>query len=84
MFIFAYEILGDRAPLPAEQLFEHRGNRYGFVAVCLSDYAASARLISPSWDTVAMPTAEFRRLARPLDALLALDRVEEREPGSQA
>lgn len=70
LFVFAYAVLGDRAPLPAEQLFEHRGKLYGFVATLLSDYAAKAHQISPKWDTVAMPTAEFRRLARPLAELL--------------
>ena len=78
LFVFAYDILGDRAPLPREQLFEHRGNLYGFLAVRLSDYATYAHPISPSWDTVAMPTAEFRRLARPLDELLGLEGVLER------
>jgi len=72
LFVFAYDILGNRAPLPYEQLFEHRGSLYGFVAVRLADYAAHARPISPSWDTVAMPTADFRRLARPLEELLGL------------
>lgn len=71
-FVFAYNIVGDRAPLPAERLFEHRGGLYGFIAIRLSDYAARARPISPSWDTVAMPTEEFRRLARPVDELLGL------------
>ena len=75
VFVFAYDVLGDRAPLPAEQLFEHRGQLYGFVAVTLADYAAHARQISPSWDTVAMPTADFRRLARPMDELLQTDHV---------
>ena len=70
LFVFAYEILGDRAPLPCGQLFEYHGKLYGFVAVRLLDYAAHARPISPSWDTVAMPTADFRRLARPLEELL--------------
>jgi len=70
LFVFAYDVLGDRAPLPAEQLFEHRGQSYGFVAVTLADYAAYARQISSAWDTVAMPTADFRRLARPMDELL--------------
>ena len=69
LFVFAYQIVGDRAPLPPEQLFEHRGSLYGFVAVGLSDFAAGCHPISPSWDTVAMPTAEFRRLARPVDEL---------------
>lgn len=67
LFVFAYNILGARAPLPAEQLFEHRGALYGFVGVRLADYAAGCHPISPSWDTVAMPTAEFRRLARPVE-----------------
>jgi hypothetical protein len=70
LFVFAYDVLGDRAPLPAEQLFEFRGNLYGFVAIPLSDYAGLAHPISPRWDTMAMPTAEFRRLARPLEELL--------------
>jgi hypothetical protein len=70
LFVFAYDVVGDRAPLPCEQLFEHRGRLYGFVAVRLGDYAAHARQISPRWDTVAMPAAEFRRLAQPLSELL--------------
>jgi len=72
LFVFAYNIVGDRAPLAAEQLFEFRDSLYGFVAIRLSDYAASAREISPAWDTVAMPTAEFRHLARPIDEFLEI------------
>ncbi len=70
LFVFAYNIVGDRAPLPPERLFEHRGGLYGFVAVRLSDYAARCHPISPRWDTVAMPTEEFRLLARPVDEFL--------------
>lgn len=67
VLVFAYNVVGDRAPLPAEQLFEHRKALYGFVVVDLTDYEAHSHPISPSWDTVAMPTAEFRRLARSAD-----------------
>jgi hypothetical protein len=70
LFVFAYDVLGDRAPLPSEQLFEFREKWYGFVAVTLRDYVEHARRISPRWDTMAMPAAEFRRLARPLEELL--------------
>jgi hypothetical protein len=70
LFVFAYNIHGDRSPLPADQLFEHRGGLYGFVAIRLGHYAAHARQISPRWDTVAMPVEQFRQLAQPLDALL--------------
>ena len=73
LFVFAYNIVGDRAPLPAEQLLEHRGGLYAFLGVELAEYAARSHPISPSWDTVAMPTEEFRRLARPMDELLGLD-----------
>ncbi len=69
LLVFAYLIVGDRAPLPAEQLFEFREALYGFVGVTLADYTAHCRQISPRWDTVAMPTADFRRLARAIDTL---------------
>ena len=72
LFVFAYDVLGDRAPLPAEELFAWRGSWYGFIAVPLSDYAAHARPISPRWDTWAMSAGDFRRLARPLAELLGL------------
>ena len=72
LFVFAYNILGNRAPLPYEQLFKFRNKLYGFVAVRLMDYAGYARPISAKWDTLAMPAADFRRLARPLDELLGL------------
>jgi hypothetical protein len=70
LFVFAYDVLTDRVPLPEAKLFEYRGSLYGFVGVRLCDYAAAAHIISPKWDTVAMPTAEFRRIARPVDAWL--------------
>lgn len=70
LFVFAYNIVGDRAPLAPEHLFEHRGGLYGFVGVQLCDYAPRCHLISPKWDTVAMPTEEFRQLARPVSEFL--------------
>lgn len=70
LFVFAYNVVGDRAPLPPDRLFEFREALYGFVAVGLADYAAAARPISPAWDTLSVPTAEFRRLARPADELI--------------
>ena len=72
LFVFAYHVLGDRAPLPAEELFDFRGNVYGFVTVPLASYLGHARMISPRWDTLAMPTAEFRHYARPLNETLGL------------
>jgi hypothetical protein len=70
LFVFAYDVLGWRTPLPAEELFDFRGSLYGFMAVSLADYAGHAHPISPRWDTWAMPAGDFRRLARPLGELL--------------
>ncbi len=70
LFVFAYNVLGERAPLPAEQLFAFRGLVYAFLGVGLKDYAYHARPISSAWETVAMPTKEFRRLAQPLEQML--------------
>ncbi len=75
LFVFAYDVLGRRAPLAAEELFEYRGSLYGFVAVTLADYAGHARPISPRWDTWAMPADDFRRFARPLTELLGQNRA---------
>ena len=70
LFVFAYNVVGDRAPLPAERLFEFRGGLYGFIGIRLREYALHARPISPSWDTVAMPTVHFRQLASPVESFL--------------
>lgn len=70
LFVFAYSVVGERAPLSAEQLFEYRGGLYGFVGIRLKEYASHARPISPAWDTVAMPTERFRSLAAPFEAFL--------------
>jgi hypothetical protein len=67
LFVFAYEVIGDRAPVKQEQLFEFGGRLYGFVGVRLADYAAQARTISSAWDTLAMPVERFRSLALPVE-----------------
>jgi hypothetical protein len=68
--VFAYHLVGTRSPLPGDELFEYRGSHYGFLGVRLADYVPHARPLSDSWDTVAMPTGLFRRVARPLDQWL--------------
>ncbi len=74
LFVFAYNIVGNVAPLPPERLFEFRKALYAFVAIRLDHYACWARPISPKWDTVAMPTARFRDLAEPIDYLFEKSR----------
>jgi hypothetical protein len=69
LLVFAYNVIGDRAPLAAEELFVFRGSLYGFVAIRLDHYGACAKQLSARWDTVSVPTAQFRALARPLREL---------------
>jgi hypothetical protein len=71
LLLFAFQVVGRRAPLPPRQLYWHRETVYGFVGVRLEDYLRHARTISPKWDTLAISTSMFRALARPLDELLA-------------
>lgn len=71
LLVFAYNVIGLKAPLPREMLFEFRGALYGFVGIRLQDYASCAKLISSRWNTLAMPRDRFRQLAAPLDAFLA-------------
>jgi hypothetical protein len=76
MLVFAYHLVAGRSPLPPNQLFEFRGQHYGFLGVRLADYVPHARPLSDRWDTVAMPTALFRRAARPLELWLESPLVE--------
>jgi hypothetical protein len=71
LFVFAFDVLGSRSPLPADALFAFQGRRYGFVAMPLTHYAFHARLLSPKWDTVTMPVRKFREVATPLCDLLS-------------
>jgi hypothetical protein len=65
LLVFAYNVVGDRAPLAADELFVFRGSLYGFVAIRLDHYTSWSRQLSPRWGTVSVPVAKFRSLARP-------------------
>lgn len=69
LLVFAYNVVGDRAPLPREELFVFRGGLYGFVGVRLAHYASWSKPLSAKWGTVTMPTDRFRSLARPVREL---------------
>jgi len=67
LFVFAYQVVGDRAPLPAEQLFEFRDSLYGFIGIRVTDYARLCHPLSAKWDTVSVKSAPFREVAAPVD-----------------
>lgn len=75
LFVFAYAIVGDRSPLPVEQLARFRNRLYAFLGVRLCDYACFARPISAAWQTVALPSRQFREIARPVDEVFASSRA---------
>jgi hypothetical protein len=67
LFVFAFAITGDRSPLPPERLLQFRNRLYAFVGVRLRDYVSLARPISAAWQTVALPSRQFRDVAQPVD-----------------
>ena len=74
LLVFAYNVVGDRAPLAADELFVFRGGLYGFVGIELAHYASWSRPLSPRWGTVSVPLARFRALARPARELFGASR----------
>jgi len=72
LLVFAYNVIGDRAPLPANELYEFRGGLYGFVGIRLDHYTSFARQLSARWNTVTMPVPKFRALARPVRELFGI------------
>jgi len=65
IFLFAFHLTADVAPVAAEQVFPFRGRFYAFVGIRLDHYTSWARPISARWQTVAMPVSRFRELAQP-------------------
>jgi hypothetical protein len=74
VLVFAYQVVGDKAPLPPEELFVWQGGLYGFVGIWLAHYQAFARPLSQRWKTVTLPSTLFRTLARPVHRLFRPNR----------
>jgi hypothetical protein len=74
LLVFAYNVVGDRAPLAADELFVYRGSLYGFVGIELAHYTTWSKQLSPRWGTVTVPVAQFRALARPARELFGAKR----------
>lgn len=70
LLVFAYNVVGNLAPLPPDDLFSFRGGLYGFVGIRLDHYTSWAKALSPRWGTVSVPTDKFLSLAQGVDAVL--------------
>ena len=72
LLVFAYQVVGELAPLPPGELFAFRERLYGFVGVRLDHYTSFARPLSARWNTVTVSIPQFRALARPVRELLGV------------
>lgn len=82
LLVFAYNVVGDQAPLPAEELFVHQGKLYGFVGIRLDHYASWAKQLSKRWGTVSVSIPRFRALARPVREIFGVPQESRRKgPG---
>lgn len=70
-FVFAYLLDGPPDRWPHVRPHPYRHAYYAFFAVTLDAYREHCRTRSDGWDTVTVPRAAFRRIARPVDALVA-------------
>ncbi len=68
MLSFVYEIAPPLTPEPG--MFEHRSRWYWILGVELAEYRNHMRRRSVKWETVSLPAADFRSLARPLESWL--------------
>jgi hypothetical protein len=66
--VFVYWLVGPAGREPTLDTHVFRNQHYAFLWVSAQDYEAYARQRSPSWDTVTVPSRDFRQLAKPLTA----------------
>lgn len=66
VFVFAYWLIGLPKYEPSSAIHAYRDELYAFLWISASTYAEHARSRSTSWDTLSVPCAIFRRMARPV------------------
>jgi len=55
---------------PEAGMFEHKDRWYWLVGIDLGEYRNHMRRRSGKWETVSLPAADFRQLARPIESWL--------------
>jgi hypothetical protein len=68
LFSFVYWIEPPLTPEPG--MFEYRNRWYLLMGIDLAEYRGAMRRRSAKWETVSLPAAQFRLLARPLESWL--------------
>ena len=67
--VFAYWVTAPPEREPTGQLHVFRNETYAFLWISALDFRTHARSRSPKWDTVSVPTSDFRRLVTSLHEL---------------
>lgn len=70
IFLFMYYWPGPPEQAPFPDLFCFQEKWYSTLAISVADYRAHMKLRSAAWGTVHLPTADFRRLAKPFEQWL--------------
>ncbi|MDP6635536.1 MAG: HYExAFE family protein [Phycisphaerae bacterium] len=70
VLVFAYWLQGPPQRAPFEDVHIYGEKSYGFVGISLDRYVSRARPRSVKWETITMPTAEFRKEICDIAALL--------------
>ena len=68
LLVFCYHLSCPEAAARFEVVHLFRGEYFGLVGVYRSGYAGGCRPRSAAWDTVSVPSAAFREMARPVSA----------------
>jgi hypothetical protein len=69
VFVFAYHVMAGSHRLPADALYDYRGQTYAFLWVGVQEYEAHIRERSRSWDTVSIATSRFREMLKPVRSI---------------
>ncbi|MGC8552345.1 MAG: HYExAFE family protein [Phycisphaerae bacterium] len=70
MFLFLYQWPDEPEKSPFKDIFQFQDRWYSALAITVSDYRSAMKARSQAWGTVHLPTAEFKRLAKPFDEYL--------------
>jgi hypothetical protein len=70
VLVFTYWLQGTPDTSPFQDVHVYRGKHYFFAAVTLDDYRVGAKPRSAKWQTLTMPAAQFKGLARAVEEML--------------
>ena len=70
VFVFAYFWTEEPETAPFGDLFSFQNRWYAMLTISISAYREHMRARSEAWGTVHLPTADFRRLAKPFEEWL--------------